>query len=128
MAEQSNLRARKALVAQASRVKHDERALPSSVREQLNPSLATRAYEEEMEPEEVTTPILERTRLPKEIQFAWVQVGGVDADEEIATVEVGPAGLDAEANFGLINQQGDVFVVKWDPVAGRTSFYEETPE
>jgi len=125
MAEQSNMRARKELIAQAARVRHDERALPASVREKMNPSLARRTKQEEMEPEEITTALIARTTLPNEVQFAWVQVGGVDAKGKIETVEVGPAGLDAKAEFGLINEAGDVFVVTWDPVSGMTEFHEE---
>jgi prepilin-type N-terminal cleavage/methylation domain-containing protein len=128
MAEQSNLRARKALVAQAARVKHDERALPRSARDELNPTLAQRAREEQMEPEEVKTPLLERTTLPAEVQFAWVTVAGVRHTKKLVTVEVGPAGLDSEAEFGLVNLEGELFVVTWNPVGGTTSFREEATE
>jgi hypothetical protein len=63
--------------------------------------------------------------LPKEIQFAWISVGGVEHNKKIVTVELGPAGLDVEAEFGLINLEGDVFVVTWDPVGGSTDYHEE---
>lgn len=128
MAEQSNLRARKALVAQAARVRHDERALPESAKEELNPTLAQRAREQEMEPEEIDSALLERTRLPEELQFAWVTVAGVTHTKKLVTVEVSPAGLDAEAEFGIVNHEGDVFVVTWDPVGGVTRFREEEAE
>ncbi len=128
MAAQSNLRVRKALVAQAARIRHDENALPRSVREKMNPTLAERSKRDEMDPEAVTTAVLGRTRLPREIQFAWVEIGGARPKGKVATIEIGAAGLDVEAAFGLINESGDVFVVRWDPVSGTTGFREETEE
>ena len=125
MAEASNLRARKALVAQAARVKHDERVLPQSVKDELNPSLADRVREKEMEPEPVETPLLARTRLPAEIQCAWISVAGVEHTKKLVTIEIGPTGLDSEARFALVNQQGTLFTVTWDPVGGATRFREE---
>lgn len=125
MAEKSNLRQRKALVAQAARVRHDERALPRSAREELNPTLADRVRNKEMEPEELKTALLTRTRLPAEIQFAWVSVGGVEHTKKLVTVEIGPTGLDAKAEFALVNLEGDLFLVSWDPVGGVTRFREE---
>lgn len=125
MTEQSNLLARKALVAQAARVKHDERVLPHSARELLHPSLATSAQQEETEPQEVRNPLISRTRLPEEIHFARVEIGGVEHKKGVATVELSPAGLDVEAKFSLVNQRGNAFTVTWDPVSGTTDVTEE---
>jgi hypothetical protein len=99
--------------------------LPRSAREELERAEAARAGGEDIGLIEVKTPLLARTRLPEEIAFVWVNVGGVERKEEMITVEIGPAGLDVQAEFALVNQAGRVFVVSWDPVGSGTNIRQE---
>jgi hypothetical protein len=128
MAEESNTLARRTLVAQAGRVRHDERVLPHSARERLHPSLADQLRERETVPEELSGPLLGRTRLPDEVRIEWIKVGGVEQKHGVATVEFSAAGLDVDAQFLLTNQEGHAFLVTWDPIAGMTIAGEEAAQ
>jgi len=123
MLDASNKRARRYTGAQAARVKQDEDALPPSQRER---SKKVDPAAKKMEPKEIHTDLLGRTRLPEEITLVLASVGGQEFDEKIVEVELTPAGLDVEAKFWLMNAEGDTFVVTWDPATGQTRVDEES--
>ncbi len=113
---------RKLLGARADRVKQDEKILPASQRED---AASFGRVDEELEPEEVKSLLLARTKLPEEVQLVLVELGGEEVKKGAGEFEITPAGIEIEAKFYLMNTDGQTFVVTWDPVTGDTSFKED---
>ncbi len=124
MMEASNKRTRNLIGAQAKRIKHDEKALPSSQREKNRRKVSP--AEEKLEPVELEGPLLGRNRLPEEITLVLASIGEKEIDEDVVEIEISPSGLDVEAKFWLMNQEGRTFVVTWDPTTGQTRFEQDT--
>ncbi len=121
MAEQFDERARQTLTARASRIKQDERF---EARDPAASVFSSMTADDAPEPEAVDSPLLGRTTVPEEVRLVRVAVAGKHYEEGVAEIELSPLGLAAEAKFWLMNEDGEMLVVRWDPVTGRASVHE----
>lgn len=124
MAEQFNMRSRQALTARAERVVHDQRGILQDMGDLFEEDFELDEHGEEIVPEEITDPLLGRTRVPQGVYIEYVQLGDVQHIEGIVEIELTPLGLGSDVEFSLVNEEGDIFVVKWDPVSGTATLTE----
>lgn len=121
MTERFDNRARQAMTARAKRVKHDERVAAHEPSEGMFSNVS---LDEEPEAEELDSPLLGHARVPEEVRLVRVETGGKEHNEGVVEIEISPLGLASEARFWLMNEDGDVLVVIWDPVTGRARVEE----
>ena len=124
MAKQFNMRSRQALTARAERVVHDQRGILQGLGDLFEEDFQLDKHGEEIMPEEVTDPLLGRTRVPQGVYIEYVQMGDVQHIDGIVEIELTPLGLGSDVEFSLVNEDGDIFVVKWDPVSGSATLTE----
>ena len=124
MAAQFNSRARQALTARAQRVVHDQRGILQDIGDLFEEDFRLDKHGEEIIPEEITDPLLVRTRVPEGVYIEYVQLGDLQYIEGIVEIELTPLGLGSDVEFSLMNEDGDVFVVTWDPVSGGATLTE----
>lgn len=124
MAKQFNMRSRQALTARAERVVHDQRGILQGLGDLFEEDFQLDKHGEEIMPEEVTDPLLGRTRVPQGVYIEYVQMGDVQHIDGIVEIELTPLGLGSDVKFSLVNEDGDIFVVKWDPVSGSATLTE----
>lgn len=105
--------ARQALIIRAARVVHDE---SRSGNDFELPEFELRKEEDELEPEEVTNPLLARTRLDREIFIESIKIGTEVHTSGIVEVEISALGLSAPVTFVVGSEEGDYFTVDWDPM------------
>lgn len=121
MATQFNDRSNRALRARANRVVHDRRGILQGVGDLLDDDFRIGADGEEIVPEEISDPLIGRTRLPEGVYIEYVKLGEVHYIDEIVEIELTPLGLGSDVEFSLVNEDGDVLTVRWDPVTGNAS-------
>ena len=124
MASQFNTRARQALTARAQRVVHDRQGILQDIGDLFEEDFRLDKHGEKIIPEEITDPLLTRTRVPQGVYIEYVQLGDLQYTEGIVEIELTPLGLGSDVEFSLINEDGDVFVVTWDPVSGGATLTE----
>ncbi len=124
MASQFNSRARQALTARARRVVHDRQGILQDIGDLFEEDFRLDKHGEKIIPEEITDPLLTRTRVPQGVYIEYVQLGDLQYTEGIVEIELTPLGLGSDVEFSLINEDGDVFVVTWDPVSGGATLTE----
>lgn len=124
MAEQFNIRSRQALAARAERVVHDQQGILQGMGDLFEEDFRLDEHGEEIQPEEVTDPLLGRTRVPQGVYIEYVQLGDIQHIEGIVEIELTPLGLGSDVEFSLVNEDGDIFVVTWDPVSGSATLTE----
>ena len=124
MASQFNSRARQALTARAQRVVHDRQGILQDIGDLFEEDFQLDKHGEKIIPEEITDPLLTRTRVPQGVYIEYVQLGDLQYTEGIVEIELTPLGLGSDVEFSLINEDGDVFVVTWDPVSGGATLTE----
>ena len=124
MATQFNAHARQALTARAERVVHDRQGILEDVGDLFEEEFRLDEHGEEILPEEVRDPLLARTRVPEGVYIEYVQLGDLQYIEGVVEIELTPLGLGSDVEFSLINEDGDVFVVTWDPVSGSATLTE----
>lgn len=74
---------------------------------------------EEESVEEIKTDLLSRTRLPKDVRFESVRVGGQEFLRGMVEIEVTPLGLADPIEIVLASERGR-YSVEWDAVTGGT--------
>ncbi len=124
MASRFNNRAQQAMTARAGRVVHDRKGILDGLGEFLEDEFELDENGEEIVPEEITDPLLSRTRIPEGVYIEYVAMGDVDHIEGVVEIELTVLGLSGEVEFSIVNEDGDVFVVKWDPIAGNATMTE----
>ncbi len=124
MASQFNSRARQALTARAQRVVHDRQGILQDIGDLFEEDFRLDKHGEKIIPEEITDPLLTRTRVPQGVYIEYVQLGDLQYTEGIVEIELTPLGLGSDVEFSLMNEDGDVFVVTWDPVSGGATLTE----
>lgn len=124
MAKQFNARAKQALIARAERVVHDQRGILQDIGDLFEDDFSLDGDGEEILPEELISPLLGRTRLPSGVYIEYVQLGDLQHIDGIVEIELTPLGLGSDVEFSLINEEGNVFIVKWDPVSGGATLTE----
>lgn len=124
MAAQFNARARQTLTSRAERVVHDRRGILQDIGDLFEEEFSLDADGEEIVPEELTGPLLGRTRMPSGVYIEYVQLGDLQHVDGIVEIELTPLGLGSDVEFSLMNEEGDVFVVRWDPVSGGATLTE----
>ncbi|MCH7908631.1 MAG: prepilin-type N-terminal cleavage/methylation domain-containing protein [Candidatus Hydrogenedentes bacterium] len=124
MVKQFNMRSRQALSARAKRVVHDQQGILQGMGDLFEEDFHLDKHGEEILPEEVADPLLGRTRVPQGVYIEYVQLGDVQHIEGIVEIELTPLGLGSDVEFSLVNEDGDVFIVKWDPVSGGATLTE----
>lgn len=118
MASQFNDRSQRSLRARAERVVHDRRGILQGTGNLLGDEFQIGSDGEEIEPEEIMGSLLQRTRLPEGVYIEYVKIGDVHYVEETVEIELTPLGLGTDVEFSLVNEDGDVLIVTWDPVTG----------
>ncbi len=124
MAEQFNMRSRKALSARAERVVHDQQGILAGMGDLFEEEFNLDEHGEEILPEEIHDPLLGRTRLPHGVYIEYVKLGDELYVEGIVEIELTALGLGSDVEFSLVNEDADVFVVRWDPVSGSATLTE----
>ncbi len=124
MAKQFNVHARQALTARAERVVHDQQGILQGLGDLFEEEFQLDAHGEEILPEEVSDPLLTRTRVPQGVYIEYVQLGDLQYIQGIVEIELTPLGLGSDVEFSLINEDGDVFIVTWDPISGGATLTE----
>lgn len=119
MSRQFERMARRALVARAERVVHDRESLFEDVNIFEDP-FTLEVEEKEPEPEEVLDPLLQRTRLPQGIFIGSLRVGEEEHFSGLVEIDVTPLGLEEPVVFLIQSDDGDSFIVEWDPITGGT--------
>ncbi len=79
---------------------------------------------EEEEEEEIVLPLLNRTKMPEEVQIESVVVGGTDYTKGVVEVDLSPLGLLEPVVFFVKDLDEEYFTVEWDPITGLTYLYE----
>ncbi len=116
---------RQAAIVQAGRVHH-----AMSVLDEVDPlfergfSLDDRIKEEDLEPEEISEPLLSRVRMPREMSIESVTVGGERHSGGLVEVDITPFGLEEAVIIEVANDEGEYYTVDWDPTTGGTRLTE----
>lgn len=126
MTKQFNSRARQAMTARARRVVHNQQGVLSSIDDRL--------FEEEfrfdnegqpLQPETVKDPLLTRTRMPDGVYIEYVELADTQYTDGIVEIEIGSLGLGGDVQISIVNEDGDVYLIKWNPVTGDASFVQK---
>lgn len=124
MASRFNDRSRQALTVRAERVVHDNKGILDGVGDLFDKEFELDRRGEEILPEEITDPLLGRTRLPEGVYIEYVALGDVPYLDGVVEIELTALGLSGDVEFSIINEEGDVFIVKWDPITGNATLTE----
>lgn len=124
MTDQFSTRSRRALRARASRVTHDQKGILDGVGDLFEDEFNLDGNGEEILPEEVRDPLLTRSRLPESVYIEYVRIGDREHHEGIVEIVLSPLGLATDVTFSLINEEGDLFTVTWDPLTGNAAIFE----
>jgi prepilin-type N-terminal cleavage/methylation domain-containing protein len=111
----------RALMVRAKNVKHDESLLAQvDIFDKKKFKI-----EEEKEPveEEITDPIIGRTRFGGSGWIESVEIDGVRTSHGTAEIQISALGLASHVRFYVVSEDGDYFTVSWDPVSGTSNFY-----
>ncbi len=117
MALQFDHMARRTLEAQAAHVKHDNEGMLADIGPEFD-EFSLDGDREELLPEEVNEPLLQRTRLPDGVYIDSVRVGADVYTSDVVEILLSPIGLEARVAFLLRSHDGDEFTVQWDPIVG----------
>lgn len=74
--------------------------------------------EQEAEREEVTDPLLNRSRFPEDVRIESVLLSGQLITEGVIDIEVTPLGLSQSVSFILLGPKEQYYTVVWDPITG----------
>ena len=80
--------------------------------------------EGEPQEEELSLPLLHRTRLPVEVKLESVELGEELRAKGLVEVEISPVGLLEPVVFHVKGEEDDEFTVEWDPITGLAIFFE----
>lgn len=125
MKDRFDLRHRQILYARAKNVKQDQGFLS-----EIGP-LFEEGFEltwAEPVEEELTDPILQRVKLPSEVQLVSLFSNGISQSRGIVEIKITPLGLEHAVRLYLKNEDEDYFTVIWDPLTGRGTAYAEKVE
>lgn len=125
MADQISGRAREGLMSRFVRVKHDLRRFPQAEIEdaEIGEDGETRLGPDgwPLEPFVVEEPLLTRTRVAEGVYLEFVRIGEEEYAEGVVEIEVTALGLASKVAFSLVDEDGAVLVVQWDPVSGNAT-------
>ena len=123
-----NDRSRRTLEARADRVNHDQQGILQGMGDLFDEEFELDEDGEEIVPEELTDPLLQRTRLPDGVWIDVIEVAEVEQTEDIVEIEISPLGLGSDVVFLLMNEDGETLRVAWDPVTGNATIAEKKEE
>lgn len=122
MNDRFNLFARRALLARAKNVVHEEDILDGvDIFDSQDLDLDK---EDEPEEEEIFDHVLSRVRFRGDIQIESVEVDGENSSSGVVEVGLTSLGLDSEVRIFVSNPDREYFTVTWDPISGTTNIFE----
>ena len=83
---------------------------------------------EQISRQELTLPFLQRTKVSKPLFLESVVVGENEYTEGTVEIELTPLGLNTPVAFYLASDDGDLYVIHWDPVTGGAWYEPEWEE
>lgn len=113
-----DLRSRRMLIALAEQVDTDTEGLLDSVGPLFADEFSLDNTVGQSAPEEVHSPELARTRLPEGVMIDSVTVGEAVYTHGVVEIKFTALGLDTRVHFDVLNEEGDVLRVLWDPITG----------
>lgn len=114
--------ARQGTLRRAKKVNHERRKMKSSLFEGEGMGLSENT--EELVPEELETPLIQRTRLPLGIEIDRVEVGGKSKSNGTVEVVATPVGLQDQVVVYVRNADREYFTIRWDPITGDAFFVQ----
>jgi prepilin-type N-terminal cleavage/methylation domain-containing protein len=125
---------RTSVTARARRVEHDESYDLVLATDENNPYRAPEDDElldeegEQLTRQELVLPFLGRTKVEKPLFLESVVIGENEYTSGTVEIELSPLGLDTPVAFYLASDDGDMYVIQWDPITGGAWYEPEWEE
>lgn len=109
--------AQRRLSARAARVEHEVDGLFDDRSSMLDNEFSLDDADA-VESEPLDLPELTRTALASDLHVASVKIGDESHTEGTVEIALTPLGLEGPVEFSVVNEDGEVLLVTWDPVTG----------